>query len=550
VPWQNPEKLAPVDGPDGASGRHRRPESLADGIRLRPTPGRPASVPPHRPARSAGAPSALSRPGPSPFEVGFSERAAPAMTRAGQPRAEATTRAGQRRTEVIRAAEQRRRNPAPRPGQAGRSARRTAANRPSGGHSRHGAPRNPAVPVRPIPAVRDAVVNGLPAAKRAAGAVRRWALHTGDKPPAVGTHRAPGTLPLESWLLVGRTRQQALLASLVLIGLLLVAIPVQHRRDAVNPVSAAEQAVAAAEGHGAKAPHRTGGQQSPAAPRDSAAPATSAPAAVPAASGPTRPRATGSPPIAVPYGTGPGSSLRTTGTQAVALTFDDGPDPVQTPKILAMLARYGVKATFCLVGRNVQRHPDVVREIVAAGHTLCNHTWDHSLVIGKDTPERIQADLQRTNAAIQAAAPGVQIAFFRAPGGNFTDRLVQTAYVDGMTSLYWAVDPRDWEHPAGEDDATHVEKIVSGIRKTVQPGSIVLSHDFNQPDTIKAYEQLLPWLTRNFELGLPPEDAPAAPQPSAPASPTATVPPAEPTSEPTSEPPPAAPAASAPPAGR
>ncbi|RSM47706.1 polysaccharide deacetylase family protein [Actinoplanes sp. ATCC 53533] len=205
--------------------------------------------------------------------------------------------------------------------------------------------------------------------------------------------------------------------------------------------------------------------------------------------------------------------MRTTGSAAVALTFDDGPDPVQTPKILELLAENQVKATFCLVGDQVRRHPEIVRQIAAAGHTLCNHTWDHSLTIGRTKPAKIQADLRRTNDAIRAAVPGAQIPFFRAPGGNFTDALVQTAYADGMISLYWEVDPRDWEHAAGEDDASHVEKIVKGVQKDVRPGAIVLSHDFNQPDTILAYEQLLPWLKERFELGVPAQPQPPATAP-------------------------------------
>jgi len=220
---------------------------------------------------------------------------------------------------------------------------------------------------------------------------------------------------------------------------------------------------------------------------------------------------------------GPGNSLRTTGTTAVALTFDDGPDPVETPKILALLDQYQIKATFCLVGQQVQKHPEIVRQIVDAGHTLCNHTWDHSLTIGKDKPAAIQADLQRTNAAIQAAVPGVPIPFFRAPGGNFTDRLVGVAAADGMTSLYWQVDPADWKHTDDKTDAAHIARVVAAIKKHVKPGSIVLSHDFNQPDTIAAYEKLLPWLTENFTLGIPGEPAPASPTPTSP-TPTETSP--------------------------
>jgi peptidoglycan/xylan/chitin deacetylase (PgdA/CDA1 family) len=219
--------------------------------------------------------------------------------------------------------------------------------------------------------------------------------------------------------------------------------------------------------------------------------------------------------ILVPDGTGPAKSLRLTGTTAVALTFDDGPDPVQTPKILELLAKYRVKATFCLVGDQVRKHPEIVRQIAAAGHTLCNHTWNHSLKIGKDKRAKIRADLRRTNDAIRAAVPDAAIPFFRAPGGNFTDALVETAYADGMTSLYWEVDPRDWEHPEDEDDAAHVDKIIKSVQKEVRPGSIVLSHDFNQPDTIRAYEELLPWLVDKFELGLPSEPKPSAEQPAA-----------------------------------
>jgi peptidoglycan-N-acetylglucosamine deacetylase len=226
---------------------------------------------------------------------------------------------------------------------------------------------------------------------------------------------------------------------------------------------------------------------------------------------------------------GPGRSLRTTGSRAIALTFDDGPDPVQTPRILAMLDTYQVRATFCLVGEQVEKHPEIVQQIAAAGHALCNHTWSHSLTIGKDQPEQIRADLDRTNDAIRAAVPGVEIPFFRAPGGNFTERLVTVADGAEMTSLYWEVDPRDWDHPPGETSAAHVKRLIAEVRATVRPGAIVLSHDFNQPDTIAAYENLLPWLKERFTLGIPGEKAPAEPTPSV----TTTPPPSEAPATPT-----------------
>jgi peptidoglycan/xylan/chitin deacetylase (PgdA/CDA1 family) len=79
-----------------------------------------------------------------------------------------------------------------------------------------------------------------------------------------------------------------------------------------------------------------------------------------------------------------------------------------------------------------------------------------------------------------------------------------------MTSLYWDVDPRDWDHRADPDDGSHADEVVAEVQKYVKPGSIVLSHDFNQPETVLAYEKLLPYLTENFELGVPAAAPPPA----------------------------------------
>jgi peptidoglycan/xylan/chitin deacetylase (PgdA/CDA1 family) len=189
-----------------------------------------------------------------------------------------------------------------------------------------------------------------------------------------------------------------------------------------------------------------------------------------------------------------------TGRAGVALTFDDGPDPVQTPRMLDLLKREHVKATFCLVGRNVRAYPELVRRIAAEGHTLCNHTWEHSLTLGKKKPAVIRADLLRTNDAIRRAVPGARIKYMRAPGGNFTPAFVAAATELGMTSIYWQVDPRDWEHRGGESDAAHEAKIVRAVKQRVGRGAIVLSHDYGQPDTIAAYRTLIPWLRTRYQL--------------------------------------------------
>jgi peptidoglycan/xylan/chitin deacetylase (PgdA/CDA1 family) len=211
---------------------------------------------------------------------------------------------------------------------------------------------------------------------------------------------------------------------------------------------------------------------------------------------PTKP----TPAIAGPRFGGPAGSMTRTGGSGVALTFDDGPDPVQTPRMLDLLAKYHVKATFCLVGKNVQAYPELVRRIVAGGHTLCNHSWRHSLTLGTQSPATIRADLQRTNDAIHDAAPGAKIAYLRAPGGNFTPAYVQVATEMGMRSIYWQVDPRDWDHPAGESSSAHRARVIAGVEKHVHKGSIVLSHDCGQPDTIVAYRVLIPWLQARYRL--------------------------------------------------
>ena len=370
------------------------------------------------------------------------------------------------------------------------------------------------------PAARRHSASHRPASDRTASdrtASHRAAAPT--RPPVTGSHRAPGTLPIESWLLMGKKRQQILLASLVAAGLLLLAVPSARARDDLDAVNAAARAT----GNHAQRDKGTGTSEQKGDPQAAKpTPAASTPAVdVPVAG------STGAKPKH--KDAGPGNSLRVTGSTAVALTFDDGPDPTQTPQILALLGKYQIKATFCLVGQQVVKHPEIVREIVADGHTLCNHTWNHSLTIGKDKPEQIQADLARTDAAIRAAVPDAKIPFFRAPGGNFTDRLVDVAAADGMTSLYWQVDPQDWLHEADETDTAHTDRVIAEIKKHVEPGSIVLSHDFNQPDTIAAYAKLLPWFKANFTLGIPGEPAPAA---SPTASPTPTETPTTPAPSP------------------
>jgi peptidoglycan/xylan/chitin deacetylase (PgdA/CDA1 family) len=191
---------------------------------------------------------------------------------------------------------------------------------------------------------------------------------------------------------------------------------------------------------------------------------------------------------------GPSGSITNTGTGAVALTFDDGPGPY-TAQILDTLEKYGIRATFCLIGRQVAGYADQVRRMVADGDTLCNHTWDHDERLGSRSPDRIRAELERTNDAIHAVVPDATIEYFRNPGGAFSPATVSVAKSLGMSSIFWNVDPRDWSRPG-------TQAIVANVTGRTRPGSIVLMHDGggNRSQTLAALPLILANLKARYAL--------------------------------------------------
>jgi peptidoglycan/xylan/chitin deacetylase (PgdA/CDA1 family) len=238
--------------------------------------------------------------------------------------------------------------------------------------------------------------------------------------------------------------------------------------------------------------------QSPAAPgpaKNGPAPKSSPSASTPA--GPPAPPASSAP----PQKQGLGLAQLTTGTSSVALTFDDGPS-TYTPQLLKILRDQGVKATFCLIGVNVQKYPDYVKQIVADGHTLCNHSWNHDEHLGEKSADVIRTDMQKTNDAIHAAVPDAPIKYFRHPAGNFTTTAVQIAQSLGMASLGWDVDPDDWDNHKYSKGQKMADHICATLRKHIKPGSIVLSHDSggDRTGTMDAYTTLLPELKSQYTL--------------------------------------------------
>jgi peptidoglycan-N-acetylglucosamine deacetylase len=173
--------------------------------------------------------------------------------------------------------------------------------------------------------------------------------------------------------------------------------------------------------------------------------------------------------------------------KAIALTIDDGPDPVYTPQVLQVLHRYQVTATFSMIGLHVAAYPQLAQAVAEAGHRICNHTWTHSDLVGMRVP-RVRDELARASDAIHTAT-GVQPGLFRAPYGAWSAAVIRQCERMSMIPLDWSVDPRDWSRPG-------VRSIVRNIMKNTQPGSIILEHDGggNRSQTVEALRIVLPRL--------------------------------------------------------
>lgn len=186
--------------------------------------------------------------------------------------------------------------------------------------------------------------------------------------------------------------------------------------------------------------------------------------------------------------------------RVVALTFDDGPHPEYTPQVLALLAQYGAVATFCIVGSEAERHPAVVQSVVAAGMSLCAHTMTHDGNLPARSNGTMAAEVAGSrDAVLRAAGDGAVVPWFRAPAGNWSQRVQEMAASEGMKPLSWMVDSRDWQRPGAE-------QILATVQAAVQPGAVILLHDGGgrRDQTVAALTQLLPWLVdQGYGFALP-----------------------------------------------
>ena len=144
-----------------------------------------------------------------------------------------------------------------------------------------------------------------------------------------------------------------------------------------------------------------------------------------------------------------GATVRQTGSpRELAITFDDGPNPAITPKLLNLLERYEAKATFFVIGRFVRRCPELTREVAARRHLLGNHTETHPNLFWL-SPRAVREELRRCQDALEATT-GSRAAYFRPPWGYRNPWVVGAARTLGMQTVLWTLIPGDWKAPAAD----------------------------------------------------------------------------------------------------
>ena len=175
------------------------------------------------------------------------------------------------------------------------------------------------------------------------------------------------------------------------------------------------------------------------------------------------------------------------------LTIDDGPDPVDTPEILDLLDAHGAKATFFMIGSKAQKYPELVRAVVARGHTIGNHTYSHPL---KDFwcagRKRVQRELDDSLEVLKRA--GADVHFFRSPVG------IKNLFLKGCLSQ------RDlrcvaWTVRSGDTFASGKETVIKRVLNNVKPGAIILMHEGDSVEKMIRIEALRAILLGLYEQG-------------------------------------------------
>ncbi|MCX5696950.1 MAG: polysaccharide deacetylase family protein [Candidatus Omnitrophica bacterium] len=177
--------------------------------------------------------------------------------------------------------------------------------------------------------------------------------------------------------------------------------------------------------------------------------------------------------------------------KVVAITFDDGPSPVWTPKILDALKKAGVKATFFMIGEHIVRYPEVARRVRDEGHEIGNHSYDHHVLL-RYSMDSLAQEIKKDEKVIQEVT-GVTTHYFRPPKAWLTSKEKKKVEGMGYRVVLWSLNSKDW--------VTFDEKYIVGyLARNIRPGDIILFHDSggvfvteggNRSETVKAIPRLV-----------------------------------------------------------
>jgi len=181
------------------------------------------------------------------------------------------------------------------------------------------------------------------------------------------------------------------------------------------------------------------------------------------------------------------------------LSFDDGPDPEHTPRLLDLLAKHGVKASFFLIGDKVEKHPELVRRIVAEGHVLGNHSYTH-WSFKHMSLKKMLSEIDQTDQLLSTFDHRPRHRM-RTPRGDLPLSLLLHFFLRWRGFVFWSYDSLDYQNQSDE-------ALVARLRAhPPEPGDIVLMHDDSAKAT-SALDVLLPeWLASGFRFRALPVDA-------------------------------------------
>ena len=175
----------------------------------------------------------------------------------------------------------------------------------------------------------------------------------------------------------------------------------------------------------------------------------------------------------------------------IAITFDDGPHPEFTPKVLALLKKYDAKATFFCIGKHIEKYPELTNDLIRQGHTIGNHTYSHSNNFGFLKTQEVISELQKTNTIVKDKT-GVTLKLYRPAFGVTNPRIKKALKITGLQSI-------GWNNRSYDTTSIGAEAVFNKVTKKLSKGDVILLHDTSSK-TVAVLEQLLLFLKqKNIE---------------------------------------------------